>query len=41
MVGYVLFSVVLFAPGKLPADRPSHSYLNLKALEAGCSRILT
>lgn len=39
MVGNVFFSGVLLIPGILPADLPSHSYRNLKALGAGCSII--
>jgi hypothetical protein len=41
IVGNVLFSGVLFTPGMLPADRPSHLYRKRKALDAGCSVIFT
>ena len=41
IVGKVLLSQVLWVPGILPADRPSHSYLNRRPLEAGCSTIST
>jgi hypothetical protein len=41
MVGKVLFSFVVRTPGMLPADLPSHSYLNLRAFGAGCSVIST
>ena len=41
MVGNVLFSFVLWVPGMLPADLPSHSYRNLRPLEAGCSTMST
>lgn len=41
MLGYVLLSDVLFAPGIEPADLPSHSYRNRNALGAGCSVMLT
>lgn len=39
MVGKVLFSGVLLTPGIDPAERPSHSYRNLIAFDAGCSKI--
>ena len=41
MAGNVFESAVLLAPGMEPAERPSHSYRNLSALDAGCSRIFT
>ena len=41
MVGKVLFSFVLLAPGILPADLPSHSYRNRRPFEAGCSTTRT
>lgn len=39
MAGWVLVVSLLFSPGMLPADRPSHLYLNLIPLCFGCSMI--
>lgn len=39
IVGNDFLSWVLFSPGILPADLPSHSYLNLRPLCFGCSTI--
>lgn len=39
MAGWVLVVSLLFSPGMLPADRPSHLYLNLMPLCFGCSMI--
>ena len=41
MVGKVLCSTEVEAPGMLPADLPSHSYRKRSPFEAGCSIILT
>lgn len=39
MAGCVLVVSLLFSPGMLPAERPSHLYLNLIPLCLGCSMI--
>lgn len=39
MAGWVLVVSLLFSPGMLPAERPSHLYLNLIPLCFGCSMI--
>lgn len=39
MAGCVLVVSLLFSPGMLPAERPSHLYLNLMPLCLGCSMI--
>ena len=39
MAGCVLVVSLLFSPGMLPAERPSHLYLNLMPLGLGCSMI--
>ena len=39
IVGCVLVVSLLFSPGMLPAERPSHLYLNLIPLCLGCSMI--
>lgn len=39
MAGCVLVVSLLFSPGMLPAERPSHLYLNLIPLCFGCSMI--
>ena len=41
IVGNVFCSLVLRSPGKLPADRPSHLYRNLKPRDLGSSTIST
>ncbi len=39
MAGWVLVVSLLFSPGMLPAERPSHLYLNRIPLCFGCSMI--
>lgn len=39
MAGWVFVVSLLFSPGMLPAERPSHLYLNLIPLALGCSMI--
>lgn len=39
MAGWVLVVSLLFSPGMLPAERPSHLYRNLIPLCFGCSMI--